>query len=1327
MISLTHSSGQQLLIAYNAAGHVASVTNPFGPGTADDRTTTYQYDASGEHLIQVTAPGNRITSYAYNTNGESRVLHSLTSVAYADGSHDLFAYDARGRLKQTSRDGGAQKVTYTYDADGGVTVTDATSRSTHLAYGLGGQIAQVRDAQGRIVNFAFDKNLQCTQVVGPSGEKYKYTYDSQGNVTGVTDPMRQGTSFRYDANSNRLVGFTDARGNGIGYTYDAKGNLTRITYQDATHEDFTYDAKGNVLTSKNRRGQTLTYTYNAAGQVLTKDDSTTSGVDYRYTFDAFGNLTSATDSSGTMSMTYDPATDLMTRITYPGGRFFTFEYDSVGRRTKRTDQDGHIENSFYDAVGRLEHMTDEHDALIVRYEFDPSGRLATKTLGNGVYTKYDYDVAGNILHLVNYKPDNSVLSRFDYTYDTSGRRTSMTTLDDKQTYGYDAVGQLTSVTYANGRVVQYVYDAAGNRVKTIDNGVETAYITNSLNQYVTVGGATYAYDLDGNMTSMSEGGITTTYTYSTENRLIGVATPSDSWTYKYDAVGNRIGTTHNGIARKYAIDPTGLGNVAAEYDESGSLISQYSRGFGLISQVSRAGQPEYYTFSGVGSTSELTNSLGVVVNTYSYDPFGESLGKNESVPNPFEFVGEAGVMNEGNGLEFMRQRFSLLAIGRFTSPAPLQLTAGDLNFYRYVFNNPVSYTDPSGLECDKSVSRQEWENAGETVFINAPEAALPLGSSPILSVGTGLLKIAPGLVETIRLINERNRQQNEQAVQSGYDTGFGGYAGGFGSGFFGGAGGRGGSGGNGGGSCGGASPGGPSGPGGAASPAFPGNPGGSNSSTTVTSWDPNDKHGPTGSGTAAYLSPDNALSYQVQFENESDATAPAQQIIVTDRLDDDLDLDSLQLTEITFANQSFSIPVGLNHYEAQVPFIAKGTQIIVNVSASLNRSTRELSLTLQAVDPVTGTFPENPLVGILYPEDGTGRGSGSISYSIRPLPGLPSGTVIDNRARIVFDLNDPIDTPLAHNTLDSATPTSHVEPLSTSQTATTLTLNWSGSDEANGSGIANFDIYVAVDSNPFALWLEKTTTTTATATVQPGHTYSFYSIATDNVGHRESTPAAAHAAIYIMPLTWRHPVEPLDVNDDGAISPIDALLVINRLNIQPRSTAPLPTPTLALHPAPYVDVSGDNRVSPLDALLVINYLNRRSSRGEGESLQYYTEAIFGLQSTATTMAPIFSNAAFCLNPTYFNTTTRKTARANEETIAEEGASPIELNDPSSRLRSLKCVQITADRFPPTDEELDAIPSHLDVDLIELLAAELKRPRDLTKNDRVSNVFAKARI
>jgi YD repeat-containing protein len=90
LTSLTHSSGQQLLLDYNAAGRLRHLTETAGPGPADDRVTTYEYDASGEHLMRVIAPGNYVTTYDYDTSGIPQRMHALTSVEYADGTHDFF-------------------------------------------------------------------------------------------------------------------------------------------------------------------------------------------------------------------------------------------------------------------------------------------------------------------------------------------------------------------------------------------------------------------------------------------------------------------------------------------------------------------------------------------------------------------------------------------------------------------------------------------------------------------------------------------------------------------------------------------------------------------------------------------------------------------------------------------------------------------------------------------------------------------------------------------------------------------------------------------------------------------------------------------------------------------------------------------------------------------------------------------------------------------------------------------------------------------------------------------------------------------------------------
>ena len=259
-------------------------------------------------------------------------------------------------------------------------------------------------------------------------------------------------------------------------------------------------------------------------------------------------------------------------------------------------------------------------------------------------------------------------------------------------------------TYRASFPLQQKNDAVGNRIEVIDSRSplppgegqgEGLYTTNNMNQYTSVGGATYTFDADGNMTSKTEGGVTTTYTYDIENRLIGVTAPTDAWAYNYDALGNRIASTHNGVAVNYVVDPIGYGDVAAEYDSNGDLIARYDHGFGLIDRTDAGSVAAYYTFDAIGSTNELTSATGSVLNTYSYDPFGISLAKSESVSNSFQYVGEYGVMHEGNGLEFMRARCYSATMGRFVSADPIGVNGG-LNLYRYARNDPVSLSDPRG-------------------------------------------------------------------------------------------------------------------------------------------------------------------------------------------------------------------------------------------------------------------------------------------------------------------------------------------------------------------------------------------------------------------------------------------------------------------------------------------------------------------------------------------------------------------------------------------------------------------------------------------------------
>ena len=98
---------------------------------------------------------------------------------------------------------------------------------------------------------------------------------------------------------------------------------------------------------------------------------------------------------------------------------------------------------------------------------------------------------------------------------------------------------------------------------------------------------------------------------------------------------------------------------------------------------------------------------------------------------------------------------------------------------------------------------------------------------------------------------------------------------------------------------------------------------------------------------------------------------------------------------------------------------------------------------------------------------------------------------------------------------------------------------------------------------------------------------------------------------------WLNPVDPLDVNNDGFVAPLDALVIINEMadRVISSSTGLLPSPPEPPNlPPPFLDPTGDGFVSPLDALLVINFLNDPAGAGEGE-------ARFALFASATQTRP----------------------------------------------------------------------------------------------------------
>jgi hypothetical protein len=98
-------------------------------------------------------------------------------------------------------------------------------------------------------------------------------------------------------------------------------------------------------------------------------------------------------------------------------------------------------------------------------------------------------------------------------------------------------------------------------------------------------------------------------------------------------------------------------------------------------------------------------------------------------------------------------------------------------------------------------------------------------------------------------------------------------------------------------------------------------------------------------------------------------------------------------------------------------------------------------------------------------------------------------------------------------------------------------------------------------------------------------------------------------------LPWQNAANPLDVNDDGMVTPLDALAIINYIDLH--GSAVLPA---TFSGTDYLDVNGDDDVSPLDALSVINYLNSHASSGAQAAVSVRSIATVGEGSGAARAA-----------------------------------------------------------------------------------------------------------
>ena len=181
--------------------------------------------------------------------------------------------------------------------------------------------------------------------------------------------------------------------------------------------------------------------------------------------------------------------------------------------------------------------------------------------------------------------------------------------------------------------------------------------------------------------------------------------------------------------------------------------------------------------------------------------------------------------------------------------------------------------------------------------------------------------------------------------------------------------------------------------------------------TQPRSYDPNEMVGPLGVGdpeTERFVKPGEWMTYTIYFENQTNATAAAQEVYVSQALNANLDWSTFEMAEVAFGDQ---IDLGLaGKKDGSSDATMTGTNLIVRTSLALDETTGLATWYLRIVDPTTDTgWPKDILAGFLPPNDPeTHCGEGHITYRVKVRDDAAAGARVNAAATIVFDYNDPI-------------------------------------------------------------------------------------------------------------------------------------------------------------------------------------------------------------------------------------------------------------------------------------------------------------------------------
>ena len=577
-----------------------------GPRTDVDDVTRWEWDASNRLVAIRPALSPTISISKFDSNG----VPSLINL----GTHKTFEIirNSEGRITSTKSEG--QTITYTHDQEGRLkTISDMDDRTVSVTRDAAGRITAVTDDIGRITTLIQDSENRITErkqlgIDGTVLRSLTYEFDLHGQLNSTTETTIDSDGLPHLPKTIERIVSPD----GLLQTFlNPSNNLSStINVDPVNHTTTITDPTGAVTRmSLSKNGQSIALTD-------ARENTTKTPVD------DFGRLVMLdSPDTGRMSYSYDNASNRIAS-EHQNGSLESYKFDAANRVTEQRNADGISRWNWNSADGTL--LSAINSDSKEHFEYNSEARLVTHTReidGYRFETFFNYDARGRITTKT--LPDGQVL---EYHYHNSGpNRGTLRTISKRNFLGLSRTNIVGEIDQEPRDGTSSFLSANGIRTEqrfAANDQITELILTDTLK-------LKYQYDEFNRIIGIESNGVAKNYVYES-GRLASVISPTDTYQYSYDHVGNRLSKKHlsyNGtiVEETYHYASPGSGNrllSTANKTTGENTNYQYAHNDGAPAAIGLFS----YNYNADQRPVEVRNA-GRLIARYTYSAFGQRIKK----------------------------------------------------------------------------------------------------------------------------------------------------------------------------------------------------------------------------------------------------------------------------------------------------------------------------------------------------------------------------------------------------------------------------------------------------------------------------------------------------------------------------------------------------------------------------------------------------------------------------------------------------------------------------------------------------------------------------